>query len=141
MTEARLRRSNTDKIIAGVCGGLATYLGIDAVLVRLAFLVLLFASGIGLPIYVILWVIMPVEGDIDQPSSEVIHKNIEEMGHTVSASMNRIGRPGTVGVLLILFGFYFLFSQFGWLSWLSGEVFWPLVIIGLGIYLLIRRSR
>jgi phage shock protein C len=141
VTEARLTRSIDDKIIAGVCGGLAAYLDIDTVLVRLAFLVLLFASGIGLPIYLIMWVIMPAEGSEGRPNAEVIQKNIEEMGNTVSARMNRIGRPGTVGVLLVLFGFYFLFSEFGWLNWLSGEIFWPLVIVGLGVYLLLRRGR
>ncbi|MFN2255255.1 MAG: PspC domain-containing protein, partial [Candidatus Promineifilaceae bacterium] len=59
MSQTRLTRSSTDKIIAGVCGGLAEYLEIDPVLVRLAFLVLFFASGIGFPIYIILWIVMP----------------------------------------------------------------------------------
>ncbi len=51
MSETRLTRSNNDKIIAGVAGGIASYLAIDPILVRLAFLILLFASGIGFPIY------------------------------------------------------------------------------------------
>ena len=51
MQQARLMRSETDKMIAGVCGGLADYLNIDPVLVRLAFVVLFLASGIGLAIY------------------------------------------------------------------------------------------
>lgn len=140
MPEARLARSSTDRMIAGVCGGLATYLGIDSVLVRLAFVVLLFASGIGFPIYIILWIIMPQEDNVSKSGSEVIQENIEEMGQTVSSSVSRIGRPGTVGILLILFGLYFWFSQMGWLSWANG-IFWPLVIIGLGIYLLARRSQ
>jgi phage shock protein C len=127
-------------MIAGVCGGLATYLGIDSVLVRLAFVVLLFASGIGFPIYMILWVIMPQEDDVSKSGSEIIQENIEEMGQTVSSGVSRIGRPGTVGILLILFGLYFLFGQMGWLSRANG-IFWPLVIIGLGIYLLARRSQ
>jgi phage shock protein PspC (stress-responsive transcriptional regulator) len=140
MSEGRLTRSGTDKMIAGVCGGLANYLGIDSVLVRLAFVVLLFASGIGFPIYLILWVIMPREEDIGRPSSAVMQENIEEMSHTVSSRVGRMGRPGTVGILFILLGFYFLFNQLGWLGWVSGA-FWPLVIIGIGLYMITQRSR
>ncbi|MFQ5398753.1 MAG: PspC domain-containing protein [Anaerolineae bacterium] len=138
MSEARLTRSETDRMLAGVCGGIAAYLGIDSVLVRLAFVLLLFASGIGFPLYLILWVIMPRESAAAQPGSEVFHDNIEEMSHKVSSSVNRIGRPGTFGIILILLGVYFLLSQLGWLTWLNG-IFWPLVIIGLGVYLLLRR--
>jgi phage shock protein PspC (stress-responsive transcriptional regulator) len=147
MSETRLARSSEDKIIAGVCGGLAAYLDIDAVLVRLAFVILLFATGIGLPIYVILWIVMPTDGSSSSYDAEngtvteVIQKNIGEMGESVYSSVSRIGRPGTVGILLVLLGAYFLLSQLGWLNWISGALFWPLVIIGFGVYLLVKRGR
>lgn len=135
MPQARLMRSETDRMIAGVCGGLAVYLGIDPVFVRLAFAVLLFASGIGLPIYLLLWIIMPSAGSVDGTGAEVIQKNVNEFGETVSASVGRIGRPGTIGAILVLLGAYFLLSQFGW----GGGWFWPLMLIGGGVYLLLRR--
>ncbi len=141
MSEARLTRSNDDRIIAGVCGGLAAYLDIDSVFVRLAFVILLFASGIGLPIYVILWIVMPEQGSDSYSDVEVIQKNLGEMGETVSSGVSRIGRPGTVGILLLLLGTYFLLNQLGWLNWIGGAIFWPLVIIGFGVFLLIRRNR
>lgn len=141
MSESRLTRSETDRMIAGICGGLAAYLGIDAVLVRALFVILLFASGIGFPIYLILWFIMPSEETVGKSNADVIQGNIEEMGQTVSAGMNRIGRPGTVGTVLVVLGIYFLLREIGLMSWLSGGLFWPLVIIGLGIFLLIRRSQ
>ena len=141
MSETRLTRSNSDRVIAGVCGGLAAYLDIDSVLVRLAFVVLLFASGIGLPIYVILWIVMPEQDSDSSSDAEVIQKNLGEMGETVSSGVSRIGRPGTVGVLLVLLGAYFLLNQLGLLNWISGALFWPLVIIGFGIYLLVKRNK
>ena len=55
MQQARLLRSETDKMLGGVCGGLADYLNIDPVLVRLAFVVLFLASGLGLVVYLLLW--------------------------------------------------------------------------------------
>ncbi|MCS6882321.1 MAG: PspC domain-containing protein [Oscillochloridaceae bacterium] len=57
----RLARSKSDRILGGVCGGLARYFGIDATIVRLVF-VLAVLSGLSPLIYVILWIIMPLEG-------------------------------------------------------------------------------
>lgn len=136
MSEARLTRSNTDQIIAGVCGGIATYLGIDSVLIRLAFLILLFASGIGLPIYFILWIIMPQADHGEVNNAETIKKNLDEMGERLYTSVGKIGQPQTVGILLVIMGVFFLFSKMGVIH--SG-IFWPLLIIGFGIYMLINR--
>ena len=57
----RLMRSRTDKIIAGVAGGVGQYLAIDPVIVRLAF-VALALTGVGVLLYPVLWLIMPLEG-------------------------------------------------------------------------------
>ena|SRR2546425_1552006 len=54
----RLTRSETDKRIAGVCGGLGEYFGIDPILIRVVF-VLLGLMGPGLIAYVVLWIVMP----------------------------------------------------------------------------------
>ena len=51
------------KKIAGVCAGFARYLDADVTLVRIVFLVLAFASGIGLIAYVVAWIVMPVDRD------------------------------------------------------------------------------
>jgi phage shock protein C len=141
MSQTRLTRSSSDKIIAGVCGGLAEYLEIDPILVRLAFLVLFFASGIGFPIYIILWIVMPQGENNAIADSEVIQKNINDIGESVQSGIKRLGKPGTVGVILVLLGAYFLLSEIGLFNWMSGAVFWPLVIIGAGIYMLIRRNK
>jgi len=137
MSESRLTRSETDKMIAGVCGGLAEYLNLDPVWVRLLFVLLVFASGIGIPIYLVLWVIMPRVEAAGQPGSAVLQDNFEDLSQTVSDKMNRLSRPGTIGTVLILFGVYFLLSQLGWLN---GAIFWPIVIIGAGLYMLTRRE-
>lgn len=54
----RLTRSN-DKMIAGVCGGIANYLGIDPTLVRIAYVLMVLFAGFGILLYVILWLVMP----------------------------------------------------------------------------------
>ena len=59
MEQKRFYLSETDKKIAGVCGGLAEYLNIDSLLVRVAFIIFLFSFGGGLIAYVVLWLCAP----------------------------------------------------------------------------------
>lgn len=57
-----LRRSRTDKVIAGICGGFARYLGIDPVAARVLYLLGIFLTGGALILaYFIIWAIMPEE--------------------------------------------------------------------------------
>jgi phage shock protein C len=55
----RLRRSRSDRMIAGVCGGIGEYLGIDPPVVRLAFVGLTLLGGAGAVIYVAAWIVVP----------------------------------------------------------------------------------
>ena len=55
----RLRRSATDRMAGGVCGGLADYTGIDTVLWRVSFVALTVLGGSGVLFYAVLWVLMP----------------------------------------------------------------------------------
>ncbi|WP_258105336.1 PspC domain-containing protein [Marinoscillum sp. MHG1-6] len=55
----RLTRSK-DRMIAGVCGGIAQYLNLDPTIIRIAYVILtIFSFGFGVLIYLILWIIMP----------------------------------------------------------------------------------
>ena len=55
----KLYHSRSQRMIAGVCGGLADYFNIDATLVRVLFLLLAVFGGTGLVIYIVMWVIVP----------------------------------------------------------------------------------
>ena len=54
-------RSKNDKMIAGVCGGLARYFDVDPAIVRLLFVLAVFLGGASPLIYVVLWLVMPEE--------------------------------------------------------------------------------
>ena len=56
-----LRKSRTDQMIAGVCGGLAEYLGVDSTMVRLAWAICVVFGGAGLLLYIIAAIIIPYE--------------------------------------------------------------------------------
>ena len=57
----RIYRSRTDKKIAGVCGGLAQYFGIDPAIPRIVLLVLVLGAGVGVLAYIICWLVIPLE--------------------------------------------------------------------------------
>ena len=59
----RLKRNTFNKVIGGVCSGLADYFGIDVVLVRAIFAASFLFGGVGGGLYLILWILMPVDND------------------------------------------------------------------------------
>ena len=59
--ERLLRRSASDKVLAGVCGGLGRYRGVEPLLLRIAAVVLALANGVGLIAYVVAWIAIPEE--------------------------------------------------------------------------------
>lgn len=63
MAQKRFYLSQTDKKIAGVCGGLAEYFDIDPLIVRVAFLIIFFCGGSGLMAYLVLWLLAPKESN------------------------------------------------------------------------------
>jgi phage shock protein C len=61
MEPKRLFRSRKDRILGGVCGGMGNYFNLDPVLVRVIWVVLLFAAGVGFLAYILAWIIVPEE--------------------------------------------------------------------------------
>ena len=59
ITEKRLYRQTKDKMIGGVCGGLAEYFEVDPTILRVLFVVALFFGTMGFWLYILLWIIMP----------------------------------------------------------------------------------
>jgi phage shock protein PspC (stress-responsive transcriptional regulator) len=57
----KLMRSSTDKKLGGVCAGLAAYLDLDVTLVRVLWVLAVFCGGTGLLLYIVLWIVLPVE--------------------------------------------------------------------------------
>jgi phage shock protein C len=70
-SQARLTRPINDRMIAGVCSGLAQYLNVDVTIVRLVFVLALFFSGVGPLVYIALWIVMPEATSIPQPPSQL----------------------------------------------------------------------
>ena len=119
----RLTRSTTDKIVAGVCGGLARHFSIDPALVRLAFVVFAFFGGASIPVYVVLWIVMPI--DDGSAVAPVSGTRTHEMLALMLVAIGGIWLAANLGV------FRFIDFQFGW----------PIALIAIGIALLARGVR
>ncbi len=119
-----LRRSKTDRVIGGVAGGLGRFLGIDPVILRVAFVVLTLAGGSGVLLYIIGWIAIPEE------------KTGDPLGPSRQASAYR-GRV-LVGGALVLIGAYLLVQEY--LPALRRYV-WPVLLIAIGVGLLMRGRR
>ncbi len=70
MNDKKLYRSRTERMIAGVCGGLANYFSIDPTIVRLIFVLLLITGSAGFWIYIVLMLVVPEEPTITNPNPD-----------------------------------------------------------------------
>jgi len=122
--ERLLRRSTSDKVLAGVCGGLGRYLGVDPVLVRIAAVVLALANGIGLIAYVIAWIVIPEER-AGQPVA------------AVRAPRQETGRLVLGGALVVL-GLVLLLDR---LVPDLQRLFWPLAVVAAGAAIMLAGLR
>lgn len=116
----RIYRSRTDRMIGGVAGGMASYLGIDPILSRLIWVALLF-SGVGFLLYIVAWIIIP-----EAPEGVQLA--------TPPAASSQTLRL-IVGGALVVLGAVFLLREV--IPWLDEGVVWAaiLVVVGLGILL------
>lgn len=71
MASGRLVRSTTDRMIGGVCGGLAAYLNMDATLIRILWVLAVVAGGTGFLVYVVLWIVLPEGPSVPAPPPAV----------------------------------------------------------------------
>lgn len=128
-TANRLYRSRGDRKIAGVAGGLAEYLKIDPVLVRLGFVGLALLQGVGLLIYIVMAMVVP-----ERPAGEE-----EPAGDAAVESRHS---RNVIGYVLAGLGLLLLAGNFGLYRILGGwDILWPLVLIAIGVLLLVSRNR
>jgi phage shock protein C len=111
-----VRRSRDERVVAGVCGGIGRYLGIDPVLLRIAFVILALANGLGLIAYVVAWVVIPEERPGQPPAP--VPETRRETGRLV------------LGGALVVLGLVLLLDR---LVPALDELFWPLAVVAVGV--------
>ncbi len=158
--EKKLYRSRDDRMIFGVCGGLAKYFNIDPVIVRVIAILLALANGVGILAYIILAIVVPLENSPVTEPGDVIKENVEEIKQTASQLGNEMrstfaqkeSHPEMpvrtrhhssyiLGIILIISGGLFLLANFNFLWWLRWGYLWPLIPIGIGLLVIFGARR
>jgi phage shock protein C len=90
METRRILRSRSERMIAGVCGGLAAYFNIDPLIVRLGFALLAMMNGVGIMLYLLLWLLLPNEDSVAADSRGQVRENVGEMRATAESAAQRV---------------------------------------------------
>lgn len=128
----RWYRSRRDRMVAGVCGGLAELLGVDSALVRFIWGITIFFGGFGVFAYILAMIVIPEFPESDQLKGAVP----QEVPPKIKGSDWGI----IFGVFVVVAGALLLLSNFlGWFIWdWSWKIMVPVILIGFGAYLIFR---
>lgn len=151
----KLKRSKSDKVLAGVCGGVAEYLNLDPTIIRLGFVFTTFFGGLGPIAYIVGIFIMPeqesykpdsffdedrdvhggnnMDYDSEKDFTQVMGDNMD------SVDTNSQKSSAFVGVSLIVLGLMFLFKQF--IPKINFMQLFPVVLVIIGMLIVFRNGR
>ena len=155
----KLYRSRTERMLFGVCGGLGKYLNVDPTIIRIV-AVLLVCGGIGILVYLIMAIIVPLEESKKTTTQGIIEENAEDIKNTATRlgtdirnafenkeaksqdGENRFDRRQNVmAIILIVVGAVVLASSIGFWQWFNFAVVGALALIGVGVVLLLSLRR
>ncbi len=160
--ERRLYRSRSDRMIWGVCGGLAKYFDMDPTIVRVITVLVMLTTGVGILAYIILALVVPLEGSKAAEPKDTIKENVEEMketarelgreiqstlageeGKSEEVAKIRHRRRNTLGIILIVLGILFLLGSFNLFWWFRWSTLWPLILVAIGVLIIfsVRKRR
>lgn len=151
-SDKKLYRSNTDRIVWGVCGGLGEYFGLDSLIFRLIFVALTLSGGAGLLFYIVLAIITPSAPTTEKTPDDREEK-IKQFAHEVGGKIRDLASEIKItekhkddsrlmiGFVIFFLGLVLLLRVlFPWeLHWLNWNFFWPAIIIIIGLYLMMKK--
>ena len=148
----KLYRSESDKVIAGLCGGLGEFFDVDSTIIRIIFIILTIWGGVGIVIYLIGVFVVPLESSInstgakEKSKSRNINSDFAEMGDKIKSAANEIKNnfEGThrrsmkgnyfLGCLIIFAGVILLIQNF--FPKYGFHLLWPIAVILFGLYII-----
>jgi phage shock protein C len=166
--DKRLFRNEYEKVVGGVSSGIAEYMEVDVTIIRLLFVLsTIFLVGTGVLVYIVMWIVVPVNND---PAKRFAKFNEYNKGFTnpfesksnsqgwTSPSMGadpfKMGRDDAefrpmkrssetgktvAGLVLLVMGIYFLMNEFDIIPfWFNVSKMWPLVFVAVGVSFLLK---
>jgi len=157
--EKKLQRNEQDKMLAGVCSGLADYFDVDVTWIRIAFVVATLGGLSGLLAYIILWIAVParpyIPGTYNPGRSRYSadYRVYDERREPSPYNTQSVPEPPVVtrksgngrmiaGLVLVAFGAFFLLDEFNVIPyWFDFDKLWPFVFIIPGILIISKNGR
>lgn len=145
-----LTRDTRRSVLGGVAAGFGSYLDVDPVFVRLGFVLLALANGIGVLFYLACWLVMPVMAAAGAtspgaPGIEALRDAGERLADEVrAAAPDAASAQLAVGAVLVLVGAALLghnLDWFHWPWWMRFSTLWPLLLVALGVGLIAKSRR
>jgi phage shock protein C len=152
----KLYRSRKDRMLLGVCGGLAKYLNVDSTIIRIVAVLLVFCGGVGILAYLVMAIIVPLEESEKKTAEGIIEENAQDIKNTAEKLGTNIRnafekkdtkdsenghqynrRRNVLAIVLIVLGMIILASSIGFWSWFNGGVFAALALIAVGVVIML----
>ena len=142
MENRKLRRNPMNRVIGGVCSGLADFLGVDVALMRIAFVIAFLFASFGFWLYIILWIVLPENGQQSfgqsqgqsQSQSQGQSQSPQSESVSVSKSESKV-KSIFAGAFIILIGLLFLVNNFIPINWVWK--LWPLILVAIGVVMIV----
>ncbi len=147
--EKRLYRSRKDKVISGVCGGIAEYFDIDSTIIRLVWVILVFLAGTGIVAYIIAAIIVPEEPEYvnyskkdekpeEYEASQIEYEDENKEKKTEEVFKKNKKNRNAIGIILIILGIFFFARRMFY--WIDFAYIWPLMLVAVGLYFIMKKD-
>lgn len=136
MENKKFERSSTNRVIGGVCAGLADYLNLDIALMRVLFVVAAFCGSFGFWLYIILWIVIPSQKLLNFDNMQQEESTID-----ITPDEKRGSNKGAIiiSIILIVIGLIALMDNFLYIDWIWK--LWPVILIVLGVVIIINTQK
>ncbi len=153
--EKRLYRSRDNRMVAGVCGGMAEYFNIDPTVARILWVIAGLLGGSGVLAYIVALIIMPLDPGTSYSAGESDNRVVNEFDNTQGDAQSDewsktkkavnydAGKSRLVfGGILIILGIFFLLKQFEVFNFITSyKITVPTVFIAIGLLIIFRGRR
>lgn len=134
----KVYRSRRDRLVFGVCGGIAEYYNIESLWVRLIFIFLGITGAIGFILYVALALLMPLDpaetgSDKIRLTAEDVRDRVKGLTNEIQSDKKLARRRNLLGLVIVIVGLISFLNELFPNFWIGWKVLWPLIIILIGL--------